>query len=58
MADITNQILTMPASRAPLSLLSVDRAVSDMRRGHFVVVSAGGIALLVRLVVTKKTRKK
>lgn len=38
----------MPASREAVSLLAVDRAVSDLRRGRMVVVSAaGGDAALV-----------
>ncbi len=33
---------TIPASRHPVSLLSVDRAVSELRRGRAVVVMGGG----------------
>ncbi len=39
--------IPMPASRTPVSLLAVDRAVSDMRRGRVVAVrGAGGVAAL------------
>ena len=39
----------MPASRDPVSLLAVDRAVSELRRGRLVAVrGGGGIAILVR----------
>lgn len=34
--------MAMPASREAVSLLAVDRAVSDLRRGRMVVVSAAG----------------
>jgi GTP cyclohydrolase II len=36
------ELLAMPASREPVSLLAVDRAVSELRRGRIVVVRAGG----------------
>lgn len=43
------ELIPMPASREPASLLAVDRAVSEVRRGRFVVVAgAGGIAVLVQ----------
>lgn len=35
-------LIPMPASREPVSLLAVDRAVSDLRRGRPVAVRAGG----------------
>jgi GTP cyclohydrolase II len=38
----------VPATREPLSLLSVDRAVSDLRRGRYVVIrGSGGAASLM-----------
>ncbi|MCW5699411.1 MAG: GTP cyclohydrolase II [Rhodospirillales bacterium] len=41
-------LIAVPTSREPLSLLSVDRAVSDLRRGRPVVVlGSGGSASLV-----------
>ncbi|HEX9570113.1 MAG TPA: GTP cyclohydrolase II [Rhodospirillales bacterium] len=43
------ELIPMPASREPASLLAVDRAVSEVRRGRFVAVAgAGGIAVLVQ----------
>ncbi len=43
------ELLPMPASREPVSLLAVDRAVSELRRGRFVAVSGGGgVAVLVQ----------
>ncbi len=43
------ELLSMPASREPVSLLAVDRAVSELRRGRFVAVSGGGgVAILVQ----------
>src|SRR3970040_1618127 len=43
------KLIPMPASREPASLLAVDRAVSEVRRGRFVAVAgAGGIAVLVQ----------
>ena len=40
---------SMPATREPTSLLSVDRAISELRRGRIVAVQGGGgIALLLR----------
>ena len=40
---------SMPATREPTSLLSVDRAVSELRRGRIVAVQGGGgVALLLR----------
>ena len=41
------ELISMPASREPVSLLAVDRAVSELRRGRFVVVG-GGVAVLVQ----------
>jgi GTP cyclohydrolase II len=42
-------LLSMPATREPASLLAVDRAVSDLRRGRPVAVrAAGGRSALVR----------
>jgi len=39
----------MPASRVPISLLSVDRGVSELRRGRMVAIKgAGGMAAIVR----------
>jgi GTP cyclohydrolase II len=41
--------LSMPASREPVSLIAVDRAVSELRRGRLVSIKgAGGIAILVQ----------
>ena len=34
--------ISMPASREPVTLLAVDRAVSELRRGRMVVLSGGG----------------
>ncbi len=42
------QMKSMPASRDPVSLLAVDRCVSELRRGRIVAVRGnGGIAALV-----------
>ncbi|MEE2698330.1 MAG: GTP cyclohydrolase II [Pseudomonadota bacterium] len=39
----------MPTSREPVSLLSVDRAISELRRGRLIAIrGAGGIATLVQ----------
>ncbi len=41
------ELITMPATREPASLLAVDRAVSDLRRGRMVAIGgAGGEAAL------------
>jgi len=51
MSDSPNrfELLSIPTSRQPVSLLSVDRAVSDLRRGLFVVIQgAGGSAVLAQ----------
>lgn len=49
MSDKNFELLSMPASREPVSLLAVDRAVSEIRRGRMVAVrGAGGIAILVQ----------
>jgi len=49
MSNKTFELLSMPASREPVSLLAVDRAVSEIRRGRMVAVrGAGGIAILVQ----------
>ncbi len=43
------ELIPMPASREPVSLLAVDRAVSEVRRGGFVAVrGGGGIAVLAQ----------
>ena len=43
------QVLSMPASREPVSLLAVDRAVSDLRRGRMIaLLGGGGAAALVQ----------
>ncbi len=34
--------ISIPASREPVTLLAVDRAVSELRRGRMVVLSGGG----------------
>ena len=48
MNDKSFELLSMPASREPVSLQSVDRAVSELRSGCPVAVrGAGGIAVLV-----------
>ena len=40
-------VLEIPASRESLSLLAVDRAISELRRGRFVVVRGNnGSAIL------------
>ena len=41
------ELIPMPASREPVSLLSVDRAVSELRRGRFVALNGSGGAFLV-----------
>ncbi len=42
------ELIPMPASREPVSLLAVDRAISDLRRGRIVTVrGSGGAAALV-----------
>ena len=42
------ELLSMPASREPVSLIAVDRAISELRRGRFVAVrGAGGTAILM-----------
>ena len=49
MSNNTFELLSMPASREPVSLLAVDRAVSEVRRGRMVAVrGGGGIAILVQ----------
>ncbi len=41
------ELIPMPASREPATLLAVDRAVSEIRRGRFVAIrGAGGTAVL------------
>jgi GTP cyclohydrolase II len=43
------ELIPMPASRETVSLLTVDRAVSEVRRGRFVAVAGGrGVAVLVQ----------
>ena len=43
------KLIQMPASREPVSLLAVDRCVSELRRGRMVCVRGGaGIAALVQ----------
>ncbi len=43
------ELISMPASREPVSLLAVDRAVSELRRGRIVAVrGSGGTAALVQ----------
>jgi GTP cyclohydrolase II len=40
---------SMPATREPVSLLTVDRAISEVRRGRIVAIQGGGgVALLLR----------
>jgi len=47
--DKNFQLISMPATREPVSLLAVDRAVSDIRRGRMVAIrGAGGVAVLVQ----------
>ncbi|HER26069.1 MAG TPA: GTP cyclohydrolase II [Rhodospirillales bacterium] len=42
------QLQSMPASRDPVSLLAVDRCVSELRRGRIVAVrGSGGVAALI-----------
>jgi GTP cyclohydrolase II len=49
MSDNNFELLSMPASREPASLLAVDRAVSEIRRGRMVAVrGSSGIAILVQ----------
>ena len=49
MRNKTFDLHSMPATREPVSLLAVDRAVSELRRGRMVSVKgAGGIAILVQ----------
>ncbi|MFQ5764803.1 MAG: GTP cyclohydrolase II [Rhodospirillales bacterium] len=47
MADNRFELISMPASREPVSLLAVDRAVSELRRGRFVVIRGGGGAAVL-----------
>ncbi len=48
MGDKRFQLIPMPASREPASLLAVDRCVSEIRRGRAVAIrGAGGVAVLV-----------
>lgn len=43
------EVIPMPASREPVSLLAVDRAVSELRRGRIVTIhGGGGAAILVQ----------
>ncbi len=43
------ELISIPASREPVTLLAVDRAISELRRGRIVVVlGAGGTAVLVQ----------
>ncbi len=42
MNDSKPNLVSVPASREPLSRLAIDRAVSDLRRGRFVTVRGGG----------------
>lgn len=43
------ELLSMPASREPASLLAVDRTVSEIRRGRMVAIrGGGGIAILAQ----------
>ncbi len=45
---MTHRPHLVPATREPLSVLSVDRAISDLRRGRFVVIcGSGGVATLM-----------
>ena len=49
MSEKQFELLSMPASREPVSLLAVDRAVSELRRGRPVAVrGGGGVAVLVQ----------
>jgi GTP cyclohydrolase II len=36
------ELISMPASREPASLLAVDRAISELRRGRVIVIRGGG----------------
>ena len=36
------ELIAMPASREPVSLLAVDRAISELRRGRVIVLRGGG----------------
>ena len=40
--DDRGRIVPMPATREPMATLSVERAVSDMRRGRAIVIAAAG----------------
>jgi len=43
------EVISMPATREPASLLSVDRAVSELRRGRIVAIQGGdGSAILAQ----------
>ncbi|MGB7947477.1 MAG: hypothetical protein WCH75_07340, partial [Candidatus Binatia bacterium] len=45
---LTHRPHLVPATREPLSVLSVDRVISDLRRGRFVVIrGSGGVATLM-----------
>ena len=36
------ELIAMPASREPVSLLAVDRAIAELRRGRIIVIRGGG----------------
>jgi len=43
------ELISIPVSREPVSLLAVDRAVSEFRRGRFVAVyGSGGLSALIQ----------
>lgn len=49
--------MPMPASREPVSLLAVDRAVSELRRGRLVVLQGTGGAAALTLAVEAVTQQ-
>ena len=49
MSNKNSEKLSMPASREPVSLIAVNRAISELRSGRFVSIKgAGGIAILMQ----------
>ncbi len=49
------ELIPMPASREPVSLLAVDRAVSDLRRAQIVAIRGGGGAAALVLAAEAVT---
>ncbi|MEQ8194907.1 MAG: hypothetical protein RIB59_10500, partial [Rhodospirillales bacterium] len=51
-------LIPMPASREPVSLLAVDRAVSEMRRGRMVAIRGAGGRAMAALAAEGVTRSR